>query len=91
MNREALKKIFENYSEIIGIRINGIYYHVNCFDTDTLCNYDFEELLDDEYALDEYIAYTYQLDENNFYLEYDFTAQDILNAKNVKLYKLQEI
>lgn len=101
MNTEALKKILENYHDIIGVRVNGTYYEVNCFDTDVLCNSDIEEALEDDNKLaealedncifDQDILYAFQLDENNCYLEYSFTAQDILNAKSVKLYKLQEV
>ena len=91
---ETLKKIFENYSEITGVRVNGIFYNVDYINTDITSNYD----LDDESELQEvlendydFLLKAYQIDENECYMGYDFSVQDIVEAKTVILYKLQKI
>ena len=81
------EKILKDYSKLTGIRFNGIFYNVNYVNTDLLCK-DLEEVVEDDFEI---IIGAYQLDEDNCYLEYEFTVKDILNAREVKLYQLQEI
>lgn len=91
---KTLKKIFENYSEITGIQINGLFYNIDCINTDIISNYDLsdedelQEVLENNY---EFLLKAYQLDENDCYLEYEFSIKDIIEARNVVLYKLQKI
>ena len=76
MNLETIRLIEENAKNIAGIRIDGEFYNVDFVDVD-----DCGEL---------YMIHAYQLDGNNMYYSYEFSAND-LKDKTVQVYKLQLI
>ena len=70
------KKIVKNKDRIVGIRVNGYYYHVEYVEVDTVGDF-------------RYVS-TYQIDDNDCYIGYDFYTDD-LEGKEVKLYELKEL
>ena len=76
MSLETIVKIEENKNDIVSIRVNGTYYHVDYIDVDITGNF--------------YSLTAYQIDENDFYVGYDFYREDLIN-ETVILYKLQVI
>ena len=76
MGIETIVKIEENKNDIVGISVNGTYYHVDYVDVDE-CG-EFHSLS------------AYQIDENDLYIGYDFYEEDLIN-ETVILYKLQVI
>ncbi len=73
---DIVEKIEKHAGELIGIRVNGVYYNVNCISKDRAGKFT--------------TLYAYQLDDDNCYVEYEFDRTDIENSK-VQLYKLQEV
>ena len=76
MSLETLTKIVENKNDIVGIRVNGTYYHVDYVDVDETGDF--------------YSLSAYQIDENDLYIGYDFYSEDLIN-ETVQLYRLQVI
>lgn len=73
---DIISKIEKHAGELIGIRVNGVYYNVNCISTN--------------HANEFVTLYAYQLDDDNCYIEYEFSYDDIVNS-DVKIYRLEEI
>ena len=76
MGIETIVKIEENKNDIVGIRVNGTYYHVDYVDVDECGEF--------------YSLSAYQIDENDLYIGYDFYREDLIN-ETVQLFKLQLI
>ena len=72
----TIEKLEKHAGEIVGIKVNGVYYNVNCISKDR----------DGAFVT----LYAYQLDDDNCYIEYEFSYDDLVNA-DVWLYKLQEV
>ena len=70
------KKIIDNKNKLVGIRVNGVYYHVEYVEVDIIGDF-------------RYVS-TYQIDDRDCYIGYDFYTEDLENAE-VKLYELKEI
>ena len=71
-----IQKIIDNKHKIVGISINDSFYEVDYISVNA----------------DDIILYCYTTDtRTNVTENYYFTKKDIKNAKEVKLYKLEEI
>ena len=81
--KELIQKIIDNQNVIIGIKLDGIFYDVDCvlIGSDTDAN----DLIGDTELIK-----AHQID-NDLVIGYELSVQDIADAKEVKLYKLQEI
>lgn len=76
ISKEIIHKIERNADSIVRIRIDNEYYHVEGFDFDRLGNL--------------ITLYAFQLDENDMYEGYEFSANE-LTLHNIELFKLAEI
>lgn len=77
-----IQRIINKKHDIVGIRVNGIFYYVDYIAVD-------DQVCYDEFCHDDLIIKAY-LCENDEFIEYDFNVGQLLES-NVKLYKLQEV
>lgn len=80
-----IQKIIDNKDKIVGIKIDGDFYDIDYISVDDADCYD--QLVADDVILHCYTADT----DTNVTENYYFKVKDIKNAKEVKLYKLEEI
>lgn len=84
MSENIIQKIINNKDNITGITIDGTFYDVSFIGVDGQDCYD-------QMAPTDTIVSAYQVDEFDCVLKYDFTVEFIKNAKEVKLYRFEEI
>ena len=73
-----IQKIIDNKDKIVGIKIDGNFYDVDCYD---------------QLAADDIIVNAHTIDNygGDGVMTFEFTVKEIKNAKEVKLYKLSEV
>ena len=80
-----IQKIIDNKDKIVRIRINGDYYDIDYISVDGVSCYD--QLENNDVILHCYLTDTDSHVTENYY----FDVEDIKSAKEIKLYKLEEI
>lgn len=81
-----IQKIIDNKDKIVGIKIDGNFYDVDYVSVDDVDCHD--QLTDDDVIIN---AHTIDNCCGSFVMTFEFTVKEIKNAKEVKLYKLEEI
>ena len=84
MQENIIQKIIDNKDKIVGIRINGVFYDIDFIGVDGQDCYD-------QFSPCDTIISAMQIDEFDCVLKYEFSVMDIENAKDVKVYRLEEI
>lgn len=80
-----IQKIVDNRNEINAIKIDGNFYNIDYIFVDGVICYD--QLKNDDVILHCYLTDTDSHVTENYY----FNVEDIKSAKEIKLYKLEEI
>lgn len=79
-----IQKIIDHKYNIVGVRLDGMFYDVDCVMVDDAECYDV-------LTPDEVIMKAHQIDENECIIEFEFTVKDLKEFKEIKLYELKEI
>ena len=86
MQENIIQKIIDNKDKIVGIKLDGNFYDVDYISVDDVDCYD--QLAGDDIII---TAHTIDTVSDDGVMTFEFTVNEIKTAKEVKLYKLEEI